>query len=200
MTEQPTFQPVFGESWDALPPVMKKHYANRPYSTDEVRVEGKLDVMCKWYLKPIFWLLGSVPPYGGKNVPVTVRFTSEPDSNAFCFDREFRFAGRKPYHFRSRMIPMGGDEIMEVMRYGICWHCHYGWDGQKVTLRHKGYSLQLLERNIPLPITWLIGRGDADEWPVSDGSFDMCVQMKHPLLGKVYEYKGQFRVRKRKGG
>lgn len=192
--DQPTFRPVFGKAWERLPAVMHKHYANRPYSTDSVRVDGQLDVMCKWFLKPVFRLLQSVPPYEGEAVPVTVRFTSEPDSLAFAFDREFRFAGRKAYHFRSRMLPMGGNEIREVMRYGIGWHCYYGWDGEKVTLRHKGYSLQLFGRVVPLPITWLIGRGDAEEWPVSENTFDMAVQMRHPLLGVVYAYKGRFTV------
>ena len=42
---EPTFKSVFGASWDDLPPVMKQHYANQPYSNDEVTVEGTLDVV-----------------------------------------------------------------------------------------------------------------------------------------------------------
>ena len=191
---EPIFKPVFGDSWETLPPVMHKHYANRPYCDDVSTVEGVLDVMCKWYLKPIFWVIGTVPPHTQAGVPVTVHFTSQPNDAAFSFHRIFNFKNRKPFHFRSRMTHVGGDEVMERMNYGICWHSHYGWDGEKVTLRHKGYSWRVGGLNIPLPVTWLMGRGDATEWPIDEESFEMSATITHSLLGKVYEYKGRFRV------
>lgn len=191
---EPIFKPVFDKSWNDLPPVMHRHYANRPYSHDHVIVEGVLNVMCQWYLRPLFRTFGTVPPYNEAGVPVTVHFTSEPDSEAFCFDRVFHFRNQQPFHFRSRMFRRQQNEIMEVMNHGICWHSYYEWNGIKVRLRHKGYSLRLCKINIPLPITWLIGRGDAEEIAVNDERFDMCATITHPLLGKVYEYKGQFKV------
>lgn len=193
---EPIFKPVFGESWETLPPVMHKHYANRPYCDDVSTVEGVLDVMCTWYLKPIFWVIGTVPPHTQAGVPVTVHFTSQPTDAAFSFHRIFNFKNRKPFHFRSRMTHVGGDEVMERMNYGICWHSHYGWDGEKVTLRHKGYSWRVGRINIPLPVTWLMGRGDATEWPIDEETFEMSATITHALLGKVYEYKGRFRVAK----
>ena len=191
---EPIFKPIFGESWNSLPPVMHKHYANRPYSEDISTVEGTLDVMCKGYLKPFLKLSGTAPPYNEKGVPVTVHFTSQPDTNAFCFDRVFYFKNRKPFHFCSHMTQVKGNEIMEQMKYGICWHSDYGWDGTKVTLQHKGYSLRIAGMNIPLPITWLIGRGDAEEIAIDENTFDMRVTMTHPLFGQIYGYKGRFKV------
>ncbi len=35
MTE-PIFAEVFGAQWDRLPPALKAHYANRPFSNDVV--------------------------------------------------------------------------------------------------------------------------------------------------------------------
>ena len=194
ISKEPIFKPIFEESWDSLPPVMHKHYANRPYSDDLSTVEGTLDVMCKWYLKPFFWLFGSVPPYNETDIPITVHFTSQPDSRALCFDRIFYFKNRKPFYFRSRMTQIHGNEVLERMNYGICWHSYYSWNGEKVTLRHKGYSWRIGRITIPLPITWLIGRSDADEWSIDDCTFDMCTTIIHPLLGKVYGYKGRFKV------
>lgn len=188
------FQPIFGKDWDRLPPVMHKHYANRPYCNDKSVVEGKLDVMCKWHLKPFLKLSGTVPAYNEKDVPVTVSFDSQTDSAAFCFNRVFHFDG-KPFHFQTQMHQVNGNEVMEVMRYGICWHMFYGWDGEKVTLSHKGYSLRVFGINIALPITWLLGRGDAFEVPVDENSFDMSVSVTHPLFGKVYGYNGRFKVK-----
>ncbi len=192
--QEPIFKPIFGESWNRLPPVMHKHYANRPYSADIATVEGKLDVLCKWYFKPFFWLFGGAPSRNEKNVPVTVHFTSQPDGVALCFNRIFHFNNRKPFHFRSCMTQVKENEVLERMQYGICWHCYYSWAGAQLTLRHKGYSWRVLCINIPLPMTWLIGRSDANEWPVDDDTFAMCATIMHPLLGKLYEYKGRFKV------
>lgn len=192
--DKPIFQPIFGKSWDGLSPVIHKHYANRPYSTDKATVEGTLDVMCKWYIKPVLWLFGTVPPYNENNVPVTVHFTSHPDSKAFGFERIFHFRDRKPFRFSSRVYPIKENEVMEVMNVGICWHSYYSWDGDKVVLAHKGYSLRIFGSNVPLPITFLLGEGHAYEIPISDDVFDMCATITHPLLGKIYEYKGQFKM------
>lgn len=195
--QEPTFKPIFGDAWDDLPPVIKKHYANRPYTNDKVTVEGHLDVSCAKHmslLAPVFWLLGTVPPINEKAVPVTVHFESKPDTKEFCFNRIFHFKDRKPYEFRSRMIQTKGNEVIEVMRFGISWRMNYLWEGGKVILRHKGYALKAFGHFIPLPITWLLGRGDAEEWAVGDDTFDMCATITHPWLGKVYEYKGQFKA------
>jgi hypothetical protein len=173
---------------------MHKHYANFPYCDDLSTVEGTLDVMCKWYLKPFFWLVGTVPSRNEQNVPVTVHFTSQANSTAFYFERIFYFKDRKPFYFRSRMTQVKDNEVMEQMNYGICWHSYYSWDGARVILQHKGYSLRLGNINIPLPITLLVGRSDAKERPVGDDVFDMNATITHPLLGKMYEYKGQFKV------
>jgi hypothetical protein len=192
--DAPIFLPIFHESWNDLPPVMRKHYANRPFCDDISIVEGKLDVMCKWYVKPVFWLLRNVPPYSQRNVPVTVRFTSQSESAGFGFEREFHFDGRPLVKFDSRMFHRGGSEIMELMKFGICWHSNYGWDGNNVTLTHKGYSLRIGKRNLMLPITWLIGRGDAHETPIDEDSFAMMVSLTHPILGRLYSYAGNFTV------
>lgn len=193
-SQEPIFKPIFGKSWNNLPPVMHKHYANRPYSDDISTVKGNLDVSCKWYLSPVLWLLGTVPPYNEKNVPVTVNFNSQPDSAEFCFNRTFYFNNHKPFHFNSRMRQLKDNEVMEKMNYGICWHSLFSWNEEQVILEHKGYSLHIGSINIPLPITWLIGRGDAYETPVDDSTFDMSATITHPLLGKIYEYKGQFKI------
>lgn len=196
----PIFEGIFGKDWDNLPPVIKKHYANRPYSNDSVTVEGKLDVRCRSYmrlLRPIYRLMGSVPAVTEKHVPVIVNFDSSLESRAFHFNRSFRFSSTKPYRFRSKMLQVNGSEVIEVMRFGVCWRMIYGWDGEKVTLRHRGYALNIFGHYVPLPITSLIGRGDASEVAVDDDHFDMNVEITHPLLGVVYSYAGRFKVTKK---
>ena len=197
LNSSPIFQDIFGDSWKDLPIVLKKHYANRPYSQDKVSVEGVLDVSCRSYmrlLRPFYRLLGSVPAITESGVPVTVDFDSEKNTKAFHFNRTFYFTRAKPYHFRSQMLQISGNEVIEVMRFGVCWRMNYGWDGSKVTLRHKGYALKILGHYLPLPISCLVGRGDADEIAVDDDHFDMRVSITHPLFGDVYSYAGRFKV------
>lgn len=200
--EPPIFASVFGHQWDNLPVVFKQHYANRPYSRDKVIVEGKLDVYCRSYmnlLRPLFRILGSVPVVTEKEVPVTVCFDSSEHSSAFHFNRIFNFAEGKPYHFRSRMISIGNGEVIEVMRFGICWRTRFDYtttDNNRVTLTHRGYAIKILNFFLPLPITWLLGRGDAEEIAVDDYHFDMKVKMTSPIFGLVYSYAGRFEITK----
>jgi len=137
-----------------------------------------------------------VPPYNRVKDPVTVHFKSDPNSEAFCLYRKFAFNKVKPFVYNTRMFKVVKNEVKEQMNYGICWHSFYSWDGEKVLLQHKGYSLQIRGHNLTLPITWLIGACNAFETPVDDNSFDMCASIDHWLLGRIYEYKGRFIVTK----
>lgn len=190
----PIFQSIFGEAWNQLPPVMHKHYAVRPNSDDVVTVEGKLNVEASLPIKLAGKCFGILVPASGKDVPVTVTFTCGKSSNAFNFDRVFHYPNRKPYHFRSSMIAVDGNELIEVMRFGFGWHCAYDWDGEKVILSHRGYVWRIGGRNIPLPLGWLIGTGYAEETPLSDDTFSMWTHTKHLLFGETFRYSGTFRV------
>ncbi|MBN8520657.1 MAG: DUF4166 domain-containing protein [Alphaproteobacteria bacterium] len=197
LKDAPTFKSIFGESWNSLPPVMKKHYANRPYTDDVTVVEGTLDVMCKQPLKflaSLMKFMGQIPAHNEKNVPVIVRFQSDKNTKAFHFNRTFNFKETKPYAFHSRMLQIQGNEVIEVMRFGLCWKMLYLWDGKKVVLKHRGYALRLLGHFIPVPLTVLMGEGYAEEIAVDDNTFDMITHITHPWWGKVYEYKGRFKI------
>ena len=62
-------------------------------------------------------------------------------------------------------------------------------------MKHKGYYYNPFGRvMIPIPGTLLLGQGYGEEIPVDEGSFDMLVEMRHPVWGKFYSYSGRFRV------
>lgn len=194
----PIFSSIFGTAWAALPPVFRRHYANRPFCRDIVIVDGVMRVEASWLMRllsPALRLSRTLPPYVGDEVPVTVTFRSEPDSRAYCFDREFRFPGRSPYHFLSRMEPTGGDEVIEWMRGGIGWRAAYAFSAGQVRLEHRGYALRLFGRTIPLPLEAFFGRGSAFEEALDADRFAMAMSLDHPLLGRLYAYSGVFAVR-----
>ena len=194
---EPIFKPIFADTWNSLPPAIQKHYANRPYCDDHVVVEGTLNITCNRWLRPILQLFKTVPPYIGNDIPVTVHFKSRPDSNAFHFERAFYFPNTKePYRFHSLMTQVSGSEVLERMHLGIGWHSDYLWDGQRIILRHKGFSWGIGRFRIPLPITWLMGYGGAWEEPLDDNSFAMSAHLIHPIFGQIYEYTGTFHFTK----
>ena len=196
LKSEPTFKAVFGEDWEKLPPVLMQHYANRPYTSDEVVVEGLLDVACSGPLRllaPLLHVMGHIPARNEKGVAVTVRFTSDMHTKAFHFDRTFGFASG-PYRFHSRMFHSGGNEVVEVMRYGLGWRMHCSWDGDRIVLQHRGYCARILGHDVPVPLGLLLGAGHAEEWAVDDDHFDMMTSITHKWWGRVYEYKGRFRI------
>jgi predicted DCC family thiol-disulfide oxidoreductase YuxK len=197
--ESPLFKPVFGDDWDRLPPVMHRHYANRPFHDDVVTVEGRLDVESSFVgrlLRPAFRWAKALVPHEGKGVPVTVHFVTDARSNAFRLERTFHFPGRAPYVFRSAMIPMRGNELVEMMGRGSGWRSAYKWDGRKVVLSHRGYVVRMFGLYIPVPLTLLIGSGYAEEAAIDDDTFSMWTEIRHPWWGKVFSYGGTFSVTK----
>ncbi len=194
---EPTFKSIFADKWDELPDVMKKHYANRPYSDDINIAEGvmKVEGSALWkLLNPFSKLFGILVPYTGENIPVTVTFRSESDSNRFIFDRIFYFPGRAPYKFYSVLHPIKENEVCEIMNMGLGWRCEFSWEDKRVRLKHKGYVLKVFGRIISLPLTFLVGPGFAEEMPIDDFTFSMKMEIIHPWWGKVMGYSGQFRM------
>ncbi len=195
--QAPIFASIFGASWIELPPVMKRHYCIRADSEDQVTVEGTLDIKVAWLTGLIARLTGTLLAHSGKDVPVTVTFRSgrgPHDGRAFYFDRAFMYPKHGIKHFRSHMVPIGGNELVEFMRFGIGWKLAYRWDGKKVVLEHRGYVLRVGHRMIRLPLEWIIGRGYAEEHPESNDTFSMFTYALHPWFGKTFAYSGHFRI------
>jgi len=190
----PIFKNIFGESWNALPAVMKDHYLVRPYSDDVVIVKGALDIKVSWFMSLMARITGMLVPYSGLGVPTTVTFRSGKNSEAFHFDRVFHFPDKGDIRFRSRMEWMGGNELVEFMGFGIGWRTAYEWNGDTVVLKHRGYIWRLLGVLVPLPLSLIIGKAWAEEKPVSETAFNMWTHIKHPLFGEALRYAGTFEI------
>lgn len=196
--ESPTFKSVFGKDWERLPPVIRARYANRPYSADKVTVEGYLDVsyspFITWLL-PLFKLFGALMPYRGSHIPTTVHFFSEPQSNAFGFDRILHYPDKEPHHFRSVMYPYKAHTVIEYIRFGVGVKLAYRYDGKDtVYLEHQGYCWNIGGMLLPLPLSLIFGKAFGEEIAVSDDTFTMKAGTRHRLFGAWFEYKGSFRV------
>lgn len=190
---EPLFKNVFGEQWDALPQVIKNRYAVRPFSDDIVKVEGTLDVTVSPLVSIMARLSGMLIPYSGKNVPVTVIFKSD-KTGAIHYDRIFHFPDKGDFAFPSRMEWLKENQMVEFLRFGIGLKLAFEWDGAKVALQYKGYVLRIFGINIPMPFAFVIGKGYAEETPLSDDRFNMWVYTKHRLFGNSFGYTGEFKI------
>lgn len=193
----PAFKEIFGRDWDKLPEVIKQHYANRPFSDDVTIAEGIMTVESSPIiraLKPLFRFLGTLVPYEGVDIPVTVHYRSSPDNEAFILDRIFHFPGKKPYNYRSTMYPAGGRQVAEVMRFGLCWLTLFNWQDGKLRMEHKGYGFRIFGKIIPFPVDFLFGRVYAEETPISDDEFSIMMEITNRWTGKTYGYSGTFKI------
>jgi len=196
---QPIFKSIFTDNWEKLPEVMRKHYANRSYSSDIVVVEGKMNIRFNKmirFIAPVLSSLGVLVPYEGKEIPTTVRFLSNPENNSLVFERTFHFPRKKPFVFRSKMFPVGGNEMIEFTKSNVGWHCAFVYENGKVKLLHRGYVFRLFGWNIPMPFSFFLGESYAEEIPETKNRFSMLMQITHPLWGKIYEYSGTFTILK----
>ncbi len=187
------FKPIFGKSWEALPPVLRRHYAVRDDTADSVTVTGHLDIQVARLVGWLSRLTGLLVPYSGRDVPVTVRFSATPDGAGLVFDRRFHYPQRT-VHFRSCMVPVGGSEVIEYMRFGIGWRLAYCWVGTKIILQHRGYVWRIFGCTLPMPFALFFGAGYAEEWAEDENSFRMLTHVRHPLFGTHFTYTGRFSI------
>ncbi|WP_025897155.1 DUF4166 domain-containing protein [Sneathiella glossodoripedis] len=191
------FRSILGADWEQLPPALKLHYKNKAFSSEVTKMQGHLTVHTSLYskfLSPAFRIVGALVPKSGTKIPVTVYARSNPHNANYILDREFNYLDGTKLRFRSSLEASGHNQLTEFMRFGIGWRSSFSWDGEHIRLLHLGYVLRLFRLNIPLPVSWVIGKGYAYEKPISDTEFKMYMEIRHFLFGKIYGYDGRFRV------
>lgn len=192
----PIFESVFKKQWEQLPDVFRKHYDIRPYTEDKTTVQGNMDIKCNRFLKllrPFYRLLRNIPIVTQSSVPVTVNFHSNPNNNAFYFNRVFSFPNQVPYQFNSRMLRLDDNLIVEEMKFGFCWKTRFEYKENSVIMHHHSYALKLRNFYLRLPFELLIGKGDAVERKIDADGFEMRLEVTHPLFGLIYSYAGSFK-------
>ncbi len=84
--------------------------------------------------------------------------------------------------------------MIEVMCSGIGWRSLYQMTGNHISLSPIGYYWRFGNRNVPLPLTWIIGACAASEDVLTDNTFKMQMTITHPIFGETYRYEGTFEI------
>ncbi len=191
------FKPVFSTGWKTLPSVLLKHYANRPKTKDVVTMTGSMNVQTSKIFRiicPFISLVGVSLPPQGSNISTVVYGRSELESNQYIMDRQFHHPNKKTYYFKSALQPIGENNVLEILKYGISWHAQYITQNNSILLKHKGYVWRVGNFNIPLPLTYILGECSAEETAIDEETFSMKMGITHFLFGDIYIYSGIFKI------
>lgn len=194
--DTPVFKSVLGAGFADLGDIVQRHYFLRPYSTDRMSVSGVMhEVYSSPFARliiPLTRLFGSLVPYRGTDVPVTVHYSARPDADTVHWDRVFDFPGRKPFHFRSYMQPAGDNQVIEYVRFGVGLHLAVTAEDGALVFRDAGYVWRLFGHVIPIPAGLLLGHAYVEERPAGPDHFTMKMHLRHPLFGELFRYSGTF--------
>lgn len=191
---KPIFKSVFPNEWSKMHLVLRKRYANREQTDDSVLIEGKLNIQKSIWMQclhPFLTFAGLSLPPAGKAIPTTVELKNHPKiKNRINFNRTFKYSNKKTYAFNSTISPTQKNETVECIHFGLGHLMQYELKGSELHLTHKGY----IWKNHALPLEYILGRAYATEIPLSDDTFALDMQIKHPFFGTVFSYSGTLKV------
>jgi len=192
------FQRVLGDDWHRLGDVIRRHYSLAAFSGAQVTVSGVMDEVhhapwVRWIL-PFGRLAGALVPYTGTGVPIDVHYRCRPDTPHLYWDRVFRFPGRAPFHFRSHMEALQGNEVIEFVRWGIGMRLAVTAEDGALVFRDLGYLWRVAGLRIALPLGLLLGTAYVEERPEDDTHFRMKMVLRHRWFGDVFRYSGRFHL------
>lgn len=186
---------ALGPEWDGLGSAIRRHYDLPPQSETRLEVDGTMQVDFSAVGKLFITasrLLDALVPYRGREIPVRVRNWSRADSSAMFWHRTFRYPGRSPVIFQSRMEYAGDRHIVEYVKYGLGIRMRLSAEGESLRYDSRGYQWKLGPVRLHIPDWLLLGKAVIKETPISEQAFRVDFEIKHPLWGRTFEYSGEF--------
>jgi len=187
------FKTILSDQWQHLSPALQQHYGIR--DGEEIRMQGKLAVKHGRFIKvlmPLIRLTGALVPIEGDNFDVTVE--NKRIGDTFYWHRQFK-KDDKIYEFNSKMQQFGND-IVEFVGLGIGIRMGLKIKDGGLAYEDKGYIFKLGRRLIPIPLHFLIGKSEIEEFTNNDNSndFEMRFIVNHPWFGFRFSYMGYFNL------
>jgi hypothetical protein len=186
---------AMGEEWPLLGEVIRRHYNLPPHSDSRFEVKGIMEVSVSpvgRLFVTISRLFDALVPFPGRDIPVRVRNWSQADSQAMFWHRTFRYPGKKPVVFRSRMEYAGGRDIVEYVKFGLGIRMRLSAEGKTLRYDSRGYQWNLGWFKLPIPDWLLLGKAVIREIPESNEAFRVEFTVVHPIWGETFGYAGRF--------
>lgn len=190
---------ALGPRWNDLHPLVRRHYDITPGTDDNVIMRGSMDEVYHSTIAKAFLvfgrLFGALVPYRGRNVPVEVHNWSRRENCTDMFwHRTFEFPGRSPFVFASRMMHVGGEEIVEFVRLGMGVRMKMSVNNGALVFTGIGFRWNIGPFTLYLPSWLILGDAVIEERALSDDEFFVDFKMIHPLFGRTFAYSGTFKI------
>lgn len=196
---QPVVKQALGTRWDDLSAIVRRHYDMCPGEPSALTITGTMEEvfhskMAKPFLLPARFF-GALIPYSGRNIPTHVtNRTLEDDRQSMFWHRQLQFPGRPTSTFRSRMVYLRDDEIIEYVRFGLGIRMRLSVEHDALIFTSRGYLWNLGWFSISIPDWLLLGQARIIEQAISDDDFRIDFDITHPLFGRTFGYRGTFSI------
>ncbi len=188
MNETSVIQRALGGAWDALPGALQGHYQ----SAENVDI-GYLDIDYPGYLHPCMTVLHACGALvNRRGVGVATRVEKRMRGTKQDWARTLRFADGKTLLFNSRWENDGGDRIIEYVNPFLGLRMRVRVEGGKLHYESIDYVLRIGGWRLSIPEWLMLGKATIVEAALDGGKFAMDFRLRHPLLGQIFRYAGQF--------
>ena len=189
MNNQSLMQKALGDQWQQLPPALQSHYQQNNNSDI-----GYLNIDYPIYMHPyltFLHLFGALINRRGKNIPTTVEKRMQ--GNIQFWKRSICFPDNKTIFFNSFWIYDKKNELIEFINpfLGLRMAVHV----QNNKLYYEGchYVIKVGKLFIPIPEWLVLGHTTIVESEINNHEFEMDFTLRHPLLGNIFNYSGEFK-------
>lgn len=188
---------ALGPEWERLPEILRRNFALRPGTDDEVRLQGVMHQIRYSRIGSLFiWpgrLFGALVPWQGENVGIRIDIrTHAADARFMYWHRVHFFAENPEYVFASRMEYLEGNEFIERVRTGLGMRMKATLVNATLRFEAVCYQLDVLGFSLRIPNWLLLGTGLIIEREVAPDAFEMHFEINHPWWGRTFTYTGVF--------
>lgn len=196
-TEGQLFRDELGKGWESLAENIRRRFDHDPPPGQTVSYIGVMSrVECSWLGKALAWLVqhtGALMPLEGVDVPVEIAVWTEAENKAVFKRREYRFPGRKPFVFRSRMLRDKNGSLVEHVGGGFGMYIRVREVDRNLHFEDKGYFVEYFGVRLPIPRIFGPGTVRLRHEDVAADTFAITIEIVHPLFGPMYFQQGFFR-------
>ena len=86
------------------------------------------------------------------------------------------------------------NEVIEYVRFGVGLRLLVTVEEGALVFRGSGYIWNIADYKIPLPGGLLFGKAYVEERPIDENTFSMRLELKHPIFGTLFLYRGRFSI------
>jgi hypothetical protein len=192
-------QQALSEEWDRLDEIVRRHYVMAPGTCADMTIHGSMDRVFHSNIAKLFLLpgriFGALVPYRGNNIPTVVKnWTREENQKAMFWHRTLQFPDKPLTEFRSRMEYIGGNEIIEYVRFGLGIRMRMSVQDGALVFTSAGYVWDVGAARIPIPTWAILGDAQIIERAISEQEFYIDFTMVHPVFGETFGYSGRFSI------